>query len=183
MPARCDREKVQQKMKEAGLTTRSLIEKSTLSESTVRRILSEKEYVTADASLDLLANALNCSPYDLLMDEEIEGMIQTETQAAVSEVVQDAEENADTPHTLPPALNIASYVGYIRQTTNALVDALTHAGNVWRNAAVVLFFLLLIAIVYFLWEIFNPQLGITSVLWNVYSNTTPPDFLTSGPIV
>lgn len=183
MPARCDGDKVKQKMKDAGLTMRGLIDNSTLSESTVRRILSDKEYTTSDVSLDLLAQALKCSPYDLLMDEEIEAMVQAETEQAVATVVEEAEGEPGKPYALPAALNIASYVGYIRQTTNALVDALTHSNNVWRNTAAVLFFLLLVAVVYFLWEIFNPQLGITSILWNVYSSATPPGVLATMPPV
>lgn len=183
MPARCDGDKVRQKMKATGLTMRGLIDNSTLSESTVRRILSDKEYATSDTTLDLLAQTLKCSPYDLLLDEEIEAMVHAETEQAVAAVAEEEKEAPGQPHTLPATLNVASYVGYIRQTTNVLVDALTHSSNTWRNVAVALFFLLLVAIVYFLWEIFNPQLGITSILWNVYTGATPPGVLATMPPV
>lgn len=171
MPARCDSAKVKKKMQEAHLTTRKLIEESGLSESTIRRILSEKDYATTDATLDILAERLHCSPYDLLTDEEIGAMVQRDINQAAAEVAAQGQQEA---YQMPPALNVVGYVNYIRQTTNTLTSTMARNGNLWRNAAAVLFVLLLVIVVYFLWEIFNPQMGITSILWNVYNTTTPP---------
>lgn len=194
MPARCSAEKVRHQMARIGLTTPKLIAKSRLSESTIRRILSEKEYTTSDYTLQQLADALQCSPYDLLRDNAIDEMTRVETEYAVGSVVADAVAEAVTvvtdsiapevspekvadavpviPVSPPPILDVPSYVEYIRESTSAQIAYLQKARNAWRNASIVLFILLIIFVSYFMWEIFNPNEGIIQILCDIYRDVS-----------
>lgn len=203
MPARCSAEKVRHQMARIGLTTPKLIAKSHLSESTIRRILADKEYSTSDYSLQQLSEALQCSPYDLLRDSAIDQMTRKETEYAVEGVVAEAVMEAVTvvtesvapetspkkvaesvpviPVATPPTLDIPSYVEYIKESTSAHINSLKQSRNAWRNTSVILFVLLLLAIFYFAWEIFNPDKGITRILWEIYISSTPPAFPHATP--
>lgn len=196
MPARCSAEKVRHQMSRIGMTTPKLIAKSRLSESTVRRILSDKEYTTSDYTLQQLSEALQCSPYDLLRDAAIDEMTRTESEYAVEGVVAEAVREAVTvvsdniapgtspekvaesvpviPVATPPTLDIPSYIEYIKESTSAHIKSLKRSRNTWRNTSGILFTLLMLAIIYFAWEIFNPDKGITSILWEIYSSSAPP---------
>lgn len=174
MPGRCDSDKIRQKMKQNGMTVRKLIDTSKLSESTIRRILSGKEYTTLDATIELLAAALNCSPYDIMRDEEIERILHGETQPNTGEEAEQETHDGDAQ---------LAYVEHIVKASTALVDNHKRTARNWRTATLVLAALLVVLSIYFFWEIFNPHLGITSVLWNVYSSATPPGVLATVPPV
>lgn len=201
MPARCSGEKLRQQMAAAKMTTTKLIQQSGVSESTIRRILANAEYKTNDSTLQLLAEALQCSPFDLLRDEAITDVVKVEANLAVSEVVAEAVMDAVTvvtdsiapdasqetianavPEmqvTPPPALDIPSYIKYIEASTSAHVEALRESRDTWRRTSVILFVLILAMIAYFLWEMFNPDKGLTSLLWQIYSCRQLP--LTPAP--
>lgn len=147
MPTRCDSMKIRAKMNEILMTPAQLAEASTLSTSTLNRILNEKNYRTSDATINLLAKALGCSPFDLLKDEAIGNMIHQEAEQAVTGVVAEAvaealtvvvdelapvveehsqQEIADAvPQmevTTPPVLDVAAYVDYIRKSSEEKVE-------------------------------------------------------------
>lgn len=195
MPTRCSGEKVRRQMAHAGLSTTKLIKLSGVSESTIRRILADKEYTTSDYTLQHIAEALQCSPFDLLRDEAISETIKTEADftlsgvvaAAVMEAVTVVTDNVApdaTPEVVaeavppmqvspPPALDIPTYLDYIKQSSEGHIESLKQSRNTWRTIAVVLFVLLLFAMGYFLWELFHPNRGLTNILWQIYSTTAP----------
>ena len=191
MPTRCSSQKIKAQMAKIGMKASKLAVVSGLSESTIHRLLTDKEYKTCDKTLQLLSDALKCSPFDLLRDEEIAQVVKDEAHSAVVNVVAEAvsvvteslvpdaksaaEQLTDIPVTAPAALDIPTYIEYIKEThverVAALQDALCEvkkARNQWRWTAFVLAVLLLVAIVYFTWEIYNPGQGITKLLWSTY---------------
>ena len=190
MPARCSGAKVRAKMAKAGMTAGKLVALTTLSESTINRILNDKTVYTSDYSLQRIADVLQCSPYDLLRDEVVEEAIKEASTLAVKEVVAEAVMEAVTavtdevapdvepdrvaeavpplPISPPPVLDVSTYLEYIKETTEARIAELNRSRNTWRAIAIaaVIAFLLLTA--YFAWEIFNPGSGLSSVLEDVY---------------
>lgn len=195
MPSRCSGAKLRHQMTLARITTPRLVDKSGVSESTIRRILSDKSINTSDTVLQLIADALQCSPFDLLRDDAIDQVVRTDAEVAVSETVAEAVMEAvtvvtndvapdatpeqiaqavpDLQVTPPPALDIPAYVEYIRQSSAAHVKSVEESRNAWRATAAVLFVLLMLCILYFLWEMFHPYGGLTYMLKEIYSTATP----------
>ena len=197
MPKRCSGEKVRRQMTRLGLTTSQLMAKSGLSESTIRRILANREeHATSDYTVQHLADALQCSPYDILRDDAIVDVVKTDSEFTVAEVLAEAVMEAVTvvtdnvapdasPEdiakvvpplqvTPPPTLDVPSYFDYIKRTTDDHIQSLKKSRNTWRNLALVLLVLLLISIGYFVWELFNPAGGLSSILRHIYNQTPPP---------
>lgn len=206
MPARCDAMKIRARMNEHLMTAAQLADAAGLSASTMNRILNEKDYRTSDATLNMLAKALDCSPFDLLREEAIGAMIQQETEQAVTGVVAEAvaealtvvvdemapSDDSPSPQEIaqavppmevktPPVLDVAAYIDHIKaaceKEVRAVLDRLEDMRknrNFWRLFCV----LLLVAIVglvwYFVWEILNPDKGITAILWNIYNSKNIP---------
>lgn len=88
----------------------------------------------------------------------------------------------------PPVLDVAAYVDHIKQACEEKIaavmtrfDDMRKSRNFWRVFAVIVIILIFIAIWYFVWEILNPDKGITAVLWKIYSTSAPPMFTTATP--
>lgn len=203
MPARCDSSKIRMRMHDMLMTPTQLSEASGLSASTINRILHEKDYRTSDATLNLICRALNCSPFDLLRQEAIDTMIHTETEQAVTGVVAEAvteaitivadeltpAQDAPAPQKIaqavpplevnvPPVLDVAAYIDYIRTATDEKVQAVNErltdmrkARDLWRGCTLALLIFLLAFFSYFVWEIFNPGSGLTNLLRQIYAST------------
>lgn len=192
MPSRCSGEKLRQQMVNAKMTTSKLIQKSGVSESTIRRILADKEYKTNDTTLQLLADALGCSPFDLLREDAISDAVRVEADLAVSGIVAEAVMDAVTVVTdsvapeataeevaeavpeiqvvTPPALDIPSYIDYIKESTAAQVKSLEKSRDAWRMTSCVLSLVILALIGYFLWEVLHPDSNLTTLFEKIYSN-------------
>lgn len=190
MPARCSGAKVRAKMAKAGMTAGKLVALTTLSESTINRILNDKTVYTSDYSLQRIADVLQCSPYDLLRDEVVEEAIKEASTLAVKEVVAEAVMEAVTavtdevapdvepdrvaeavpplPISPPPVLDVSTYLEYIKETTEARIAELNRSRNTWRAIAIAAVIAFLLSAAYFAWEIFNPGSGLSSVLEDVY---------------
>lgn len=146
MPARCSADKIRTLMTARLLTASQLADAAGVSHSTIARILNGNEHRTSDSTLNLLAQALGCSPFDLLPDEAVNDIVRTETESAVVGVVAEAVAEAltvvvdgldtaasqPTPQdiakavpamevTAPPVLDIQAYINYIRQTCDEKV--------------------------------------------------------------
>lgn len=203
MPARCDASKIRMLMNDRLMTPAQLSESSGLSSSTINRILHEKDYRTSDATLNLISRALNCSPFDLLRQDAIDSMIHTETEHAVTDVVVEAvteaitvvadeltpAQDAPAPQAIaqavpplevnvPPVLDVAAYIDYIRTATDEKVQAVNDrlsdmrkARNLWRGCTLALLIVLLAFFSYFVWEILNPGSGLTNLLRQIYIST------------
>ena len=190
MPARCSGAKVRAKMAKAGMTAGKLVALTTLSESTINRILNDKTVYTSDYSLQRIADVLQCSPYDLLRDEVVEEAIKEASTLAVKEVVAEAVMEAVTavtdevapdaepdrvaeavpplPISPPPVLDVSTYLEYIKETTEARIAELNRSRNTWRAIAIAAVIAFLLSAAYFAWEIFNPGIGLSSVIEDVY---------------
>lgn len=209
MPARCSSVKIRALMNDHFLTSAQLADAAGLSSSTLNRILNDKDYRTSDATVNQLAKALGCRPFDLLRDDAIDQMIHAETEQAVTDVVAEAVAEAltvvvdelapeETPEQIaqavppieaevPPVLDVAAYVEHIRSTCEEAVRLATErladmrkSRNFWR----IFCFFLLLAVMgltwYFVWEFLNPDKGLTAILWNIY-NTKPVPGVTPVP--
>lgn len=204
MPSRCSGAKLRAQMDKARLTSAQLADKSGVSTSTISRILNDRAPNTNAFTLYALCDALGCSQYDLLSDDIMETAIREETDHAIANVVAEAVAEAVTvvndetspqvtpeqlagaipalPVSTPPVLDIASYVDYIKTSTASQVDAIRESRDTWRRTSVILFILLCLAVCYFIWEILHPDQGITSILWNIYTRTTPPTVAPTPPV-
>lgn len=208
MPSRCSPVKLRALMNEALMTTGQLADASTVSTTTINRILNDTAYRTSDTTVNLLAKALGCSPFDILHEDAVDAMVRTEAEHAVSGVVAEAVAEAitvvvdelapeDTPQqvadavppiqaSVPPVLDVASYIQYIKDSCEARVkealgrlDDMRKARNLWRIVAL----LAVVAVIgltwYFIWEILNPDKGLTAILWNIYNTKTVPAVTTA----
>lgn len=203
MPSRCSAEKLRALMTDRLMTSAQLADKAGISASTMTRILNDKEYRTSDTTLNLLAKALDCSPFDLLQDSAVDAIIRNETEQAVADVVTEAVAEAltvvvdelapgDTPQqiadavpqmqaSVPPVLDAASYIQHIKDSCEARVrevlarlNDMRKARNLWRIICVVLAVCIVGLSYYFVWEILNPDKGLTAVLWNIYNTKAIP---------
>ena len=203
MPARCDAAKIRARMADRLMTPTQLSDASGLSISTINRILHEKDYRTSDATLNLICRALGCSQYDLLRDDAISDMIHSETAQAITGVVAAAVTEAVTvvadsvtppdvtpaPQeiakavpplevTTPPVLDVASYIEYIRTTTedrvaaiHARLDDMRRSRDLWRVLCIILMIALVAFACYFAWEILHPDCGLTNTFRQIYDTT------------
>lgn len=205
MPARCSSQKIKAQMARLGMKTSKLMAVSGLSESTLHRLLTDKPVTTNDRTLQILADALQCSPFDLLRDSEIDQVVKTEADNAMTGVVAEAvleavtvvteslapetppetiaEQIPQLPVSAPAALDIPTYIEYLRDSHNDRVDDMQRAlqdmrsaRNLWRWVSFALFVLLFLAVCYFAWELFNPDKGLTRVLWDAYISLFPPAY-------
>ena len=189
MPARCSAAKVRAKMVEAGITAGKLSALTTLSPSTINRVLNDKAYHSNDYTLQRLADVLHCSPYDLLRDEIVEEAVREEAANAVAEVVAEAVMEAVTvvtdevapdvdpervaesvpplPISTPHVLDVTTYLGYIKESNASRIAELQQSRNTWRTVAIVALLALLLSVAYFAWEIFHPGSGLSAVLSTV----------------
>lgn len=203
MPSRCNAAKIRARMSEQLMTATQLADKAGISPSTLTRILGEKDYRTSDQTVNLLARALDCSPFDLLQDSAVDEMIRNETQTAVADVVAEAVAEAvtavvdelapeDTPEqiadavppikaSVPPVLDVAAYVDHIKAVCDARIkealgrlDDMRKARNLWRIIAIVAILCVIGLTWYFVWEILNPDKGLTAILWNIYNTRAIP---------
>ena len=199
MPARCDSVKIRAKMNDKRMTAAQLADASGLSTSTLNRVLNEKDYRTSDSTVNLLATALDCSPFALLRDDVIGTMIQQETEQAVSGVVAEAVAEALTvvvddqsPQEIakavpamevkaPHVLDVSSYVEYIKEACKKEIDAfrllfeeMRKSRNFWRIFAFMMVAVSVGLSAYFVWEILNPDKGVTAVLWEIYNSRMIP---------
>ena len=203
MPSRCSSVKVRAMMNDRLMTPAKLADVSGLSASTLNRILNDKAYRTSDATLHQLSKALDCNPFDLLQDEAVDAMIHNETASAVADVVAEAVAEAvtvvvdelapdDTPEQIaeavppiraavPPVLDVAAYIDHIKVSCEARVQEviarlndMRKARNTWRALAIVAILGVIGLTWYFVWEILNPDKGLTSILWNIYNTKAIP---------
>lgn len=210
MPARCSSQKIKEQMAKLGMKTSKLMAVSGLSESTIHRLLTDKPVTTNDKTLQILADALQCSPFDLLRDSAIDQVVKTEADNAMTGVVAEAvleavtvvteslapetppetiaEQIPQLPVSAPAALDIPTYIEYLRDSNNARIDDLRNAlqdmrnaRDAWRWVSFSLFVLLFLAVCYFAWELFNPDKGLTRVLWDAYISLLPPAY-TQPPV-
>lgn len=203
MPSRCSAAKLRAMLNDRLMTSAQLADKAGVSASTMTRILNDKEYRTSDQTINLLAKALECSPFDLLQDEAVDMMIRAEAAQAVADVVTEAVAEAvtvvaeglspgDAPEqvagaippiqtTIPPVLDVAAYVEHIKDACEqrvrealARLNDMRKSRNFWRAFALAALAVVLGLTWYFVWEVLNPDKGITSVLWNIYNTKTIP---------
>lgn len=203
MPTRCSAAKIRALMHEQLMTAVQLADKAGISPSTLTRIFGDPDYRTSDQTVNLLAKALNCSPFDLLQDAAVDAMIRAENEQAVSEVVTEAVAEAltvvvdelapgDTPEQIadavphiqaavPPVLDVASYIEHIKATCEARVQEviarlndMRKARNTWRVLALIAILGVIGLTWYFVWEILNPDKGLTSILWSIYNTKAIP---------
>ena len=197
MPARCSSQKIKAQMARLGMKTSKLMAVSGLSESTLHRLLTDKPVTTNDRTLQILADALQCSPFDLLRDSEIDQVVKTEADNAMTGVVAEAvleavtvvteslapetppetiaEQIPQLPVSVPAALDIPTYIEYLRDSHNDRIDDMQRAlqdmrsaRNLWRWLSLALAILFLLSIFYFIWEIITPGEGVTRLLWSAY---------------
>lgn len=203
MPSRCSAVKIRAMLNNRLMTAAQLADKAGVSASTMTRIMGDKDYRTSEQTINLLAKALECSPFDLLQDEAVDTMIRTEAAQAVADVVTEAVAEAvtvvaeelspgDTPEQIaqavppiraavPPVLDVAAYVEHIKSVCDARIQEalerlndMRKARNLWRIIAI-LFILCVIGLTwYFVWEILNPDKGLTSILWSIYNTRAIP---------
>ena len=162
MPARCSAAKVRAKMMEAGITAGKLSALTTLSPSTINRVLNDKAYHSNDYTLQRLADVLHCSPYDLLRDEIVEEAVREEAANTVADVVAEAVMEAVTVVTDEVAPDVDP------ERNASRIAELQQSRNTWRTVAIVAMGAFLLAVAYFGWEIFHPGSGLSAVLSTVY---------------
>lgn len=146
MPARLSATKIRAKMQTKNISPSVLTQRSTLSESTVGRIINGHATSCSDHTAACIANALDCTIMEILDDEYIAPVIantvatSVETAlveavaGAVSVIVDDvapktpaasvADTMPDMRVHLPPALDVAAYFTYIQNEHNREMEEL-----------------------------------------------------------
>ena len=167
MPARLSSVKIYRLMEILGLNTAKLISRSTLSESTINRILKGKATNHNNYTVSCICKALNCTLADIAEDDVIEAAINASVAHAVENVVADAiaeavtvvmEETApdvpsqsvaeavpNIPVQPPDALDVPSYFNHIKDQHAAEIAAYTSCieelrreRNVWRTLSLLM---------------------------------------------
>ena len=153
MPSRLSPDAIKTKMKEAGITSQSsLASKSGLSPATIDRIMHHRCGTCNSQTVQMLADALKCSPFDLYSDEALaEGTalaaavavadavaeaVNEAVNAVVSEVAPDAAPQdvaaavpTDLPVTTTPAIDLVQYFSYLRDSHETEIKTLTTMYN------------------------------------------------------
>ena len=87
----------------------------------------------------------------------------------------------------PSVLDVSAYIDYLRTTCEdkvqsvlARLNDMRKSRNFWRIFCFILMLALVALIWYFIWEILNPDKGITAVLWNIYNTRSIPS-ITPNP--
>lgn len=134
-------------------------------------------------------------------EDAVTGIVAEAVAEAITVVVDELTptEDAPTPERIadsvppmqvntPPVLDVASYIEHIKQACDEKIaavmtrfDDMRKSRNFWRVFAIIMIAFSAIAIWYFVWEILNPDKGITAVLWKIYSTSVPPMFVTATP--
>ena len=151
MPSRLNPDAIRTKMKEAKITSlASLSTKSGISPATIDRIMHHRCGNCNSQTVQMLADALKCSPFDLYTEEALtEGTaiaaavavadavaeaVNEAVNAVVSEVAPEAapQEVAaaipnEIPVTPPPALDLVAYFDYLRASHESEIKTLTTA--------------------------------------------------------
>ena len=163
MPQRLSVPKIKARMNALNLNASLLVTKSQLSESTIDRILHDRANNYSDFTVQRLAYALECSPFDLFDDNAIavtvaravEGVVAEAVAEAVTVVMDEtapdvsaqhvAESVPNIPVQLPGALDVPSYFSYIQDQHKAEIAAfekltsdLTGERNAWRLLSLLL---------------------------------------------
>lgn len=138
--------KVRALMLVADINSTQLAQRSTLSPSTIDRVLNNRAVNYSEFTLQRLANALGCSVYDLYSDETLAAAVADSAASAMTSMVVGAVADAvsvvaddvaphATPEELaraipdiavptPPALDVAAYFAYIQETHRADLENL-----------------------------------------------------------
>lgn len=146
MALRISSTKVKSRMVEAGINSTHLAQKSSLSPSTIDRILNNRASNYSEYTVQRIANVLGCSVYDLYTDDAIATGIADSAANAVANVVVEAVADAisvvaddvapeATPEeiaeampkinvTQPPAFDISAYFTYMQDTHKAEIEML-----------------------------------------------------------
>jgi transcriptional regulator with XRE-family HTH domain len=147
MPARISGKKARARMREIGLSPARLGSASGLSPSTIDRILNDRASTYNDDTVRRVADALQCSPFDLYDDTTVTAALAEAAPRAVENAIVEAVAEAVTvvaeelapetpvqsvaesvpaiPVSLPPALDVAAYFAYIQEQHKNEVEQLT----------------------------------------------------------
>ena len=149
MPTRISGQKVRSIMLSNNVTPSQLASTSELSPSTIDRILNDRASNYSNYTVQRLATALHCSPFDLFTEQAINTTLADSAATAVAEVVAEAVTEAVSvvvdevaPHVspeqvaeavpnmsvnAPPVLDISSYFAYIQQSHRDELESLAKA--------------------------------------------------------
>ena len=151
MPSRLNPDAIRAKMKEAKITSlASLSTKSGISPATIDRIMHHRCGNCNSQTVQMLADALKCNPFDLYTEEALrEGTaiaaavavadavaeaVNEAVNAVVSEVAPEAapqEVAAAVPNEIPvtpqPALDLVAYFDYLKTSHESEIKTLTTA--------------------------------------------------------
>jgi DNA-binding Xre family transcriptional regulator len=134
-------------------------------------------------------------------ESAVTGIVAEAVAEAITVVVDELSPTTDTPTperiadsvphmqvNAPPVLDVAAYVDHIKQTCEEKItavmtrfDDMRKSRNFWRVFAIIMIVFIVISIWYFVWEILNPDKGITAALWKIYSAYAPHMFTTATP--
>ena len=149
MPSRLNPDAIRTKMKEAKITSlASLSTKSGISPATIDRIMHHRCGNCNSQTVQMLADALKCSPFDIYSEEALTEGTAIATAAAVADAVAEAVNEAvnavvsevapeaapqevaaavpkDLPVTPPPAIDLVGYFNYLKESHDAEIKNLT----------------------------------------------------------
>ena len=146
MPSRLSGKKVRNKMLSLNITPAQLALKSSLSPSTIDRIINDRATKYNDYTIQRIADSLGCSVFDLFDEEIVESALADASSQMVEEMVVKAVAEAVTvvveevaPETtiqgvaesmpnistpVPPALDVSRYFTYIQEEHRREVEEL-----------------------------------------------------------
>ena len=162
MPSRLSGKKVQARMLIKDITPSQLATMSTLSPSTIDRIIHDRATNYNNYTVQRVADALECSPFELFDEEAVGAAISDAVSHAVENVVVEAVAEAVTvvveevsPQTseqtiaetipnistsAPPVLDVPAYFGYIQEEHKRELEELrqeheSHLSDIRKEAA------------------------------------------------
>ena len=162
MPSRLSGKKVQARMLVKNITPSQLSLRSTLSPSTIDRIIHDRATNYNNFTVQRIADALECSPFELFDEEAVGAAISDAVSHAVENVVVEAVAEAVTvvveevaPQTseqtiaetvpnistsVPPVLDVPAYFGYIQEEHKREIEELkqeheSHLSDIRKEAA------------------------------------------------
>ena len=143
--------KVRALMLAANINSTQLAQRTTLSPSTIDRVLNNRAVNYSEFTLQRIANVLGCSVYDLYSDETLPAAVADSAASTMASVVVGAVADAvsvvaddvapdATPEELasaipditvptPPALDVAAYFSYIQETHKTELENLQTSYN------------------------------------------------------
>lgn len=148
MPSRLSGKKVQERMLIKNITPSQLSLRSTLSPSTIDRIIHDRATNYNNYTVQRIADALECNPFELFDEEAVGEAISNAVSHAVENVVVEAVAEAVTvvveevsPQTteqkiaetvpnfsasVPPILDVQAYFAYMQEEHKHAIDEIKH---------------------------------------------------------